>query len=1035
MRRILKIFELNAFSITFAYLVFALLWILVSDKVLIWLTQDPQLISKLQTYKGIFYVLGTSVFLYVLMRINNERLASEKELFEGIFEHIPILISVFDPEINKIKVNKAFEKQLGWSNKDVQEVDLMEKCYPDSNMRRKAAQVMLEADGEWYEFEVQHRSGEVRSQRWCNIRLSDNTLVGIGLDVTDQKRLEEKLERERLELKKIYDNIPVFINLHDNKGKVYRVNRYFEEKTGYENRSLQSFNLIEEMFPDKDRREKAEEHMAVANGEWKDFKMHTKDGKEIESTWTNIQVTEDLTIGIGLDTTNLKEKERALQELTQRYRDAEKLTNIGHWKRNLKTNESTVSDGFYEVTELDNEEGISFEKLKEIIHEKDWPYFAEEVEKAQQTGRLEIDYRIKKAKSGEIAYIRELGTVDFGEGGEPQVIRGTIQDVTDTVQQQKKLEQVTQRYQKAEEIAGLGHWYRDLKLDEAIWSDGFYNLVDIKKGTADTSFEGMMAMIHPDDKTEYERVFKDGLENGTMNVRYRLIKPGTGDIVHLQELGKTIYDTEGTPVAMSGTIQDITEREEFQRRLKERNEFIETTLQNLPIGVAVNMMDTGASTLANDKYSDIYGWPQKVLNDEESFYKSIFPEPEYRRKMYDMIEADINSSNPERMHWERLEIQTQSGEERIVNAKVIPVEKQNLMISTVVDVTRQVKAERRLAESEHNYRLLFLKSPLPMWIYDPKTLRFVEVNNAAISHYGYSRKEFYEMTLRDIRPKEDLELFNKEISGHLEKFAPPEEWRHVTKSGEIIYVKITGSAINYFGQNYRLILVNDITEQKKAEEMVLASLVEGENKERARIARELHDGLGQYLAAARMNFEAVETATDQLTERKKEQFKKGLNLLKNAVNETSEISRNLLPRVVDDYGLVMAIESLLDNYRGSTGAKISFYNNVDELELKREVEFNLYRITQEALSNVMKYAEADKINIQLVKDDLDLMLTIDDNGKGFDIESSGFEPGLGLQTIKTRAGALGGEIQIESRPGEGTFISVTIPEQNAIKSE
>lgn len=474
----------------------------------------------------------------------------------------------------------------------------------------------------------------------------------------------------------------------------------------------------------------------------------------------------------------------------------------------------------------------------------------------------------------------------------------------------------------------------------------------------------------------------------------------------------------------------MTKLEEFQIKLHKRNQFIETTLENLPIGVAVNLIDEGTVTLMNNKFTEIYGWSKEVLADTQAFFKKVYPDEAYRQKIVDMVMADIDSQDPERMEWSGIKITTQEGEERIVNAKNIPVYDQNLMISTVVDVTAQFNAEQRLAESEHNYRLLFQKSPLPMWIYDPETLSFIEVNNAAVKHYGYSRKEFHGMTLLDIRPEEERKKFKsrKESEDFFSNKAG--EWKHLKKSGEVISVLITGSSIDYFGKDYRLILVNDITEQKKAEEMVLASLVEGENKERARIARELHDGLGQYLAAANMNLDALQSEMENLDQRKQKQFMKGLTLLKHAVTETAQISRNLLPRVVDDYGLALAIKSLVDSYSNSTETDITYYENLDELELDRNIELNLYRIAQESLSNAVKYAQATKINVQLIKDELDLILTIDDNGKGFDSSADGFSGGLGLQTIKTRTGALGGELEIDSKPGKGTFIHVIVPIKN-----
>jgi PAS domain S-box-containing protein len=433
----------------------------------------------------------------------------------------------------------------------------------------------------------------------------------------------------------------------------------------------------------------------------------------------------------------------------------------------------------------------------------------------------------------------------------------------------------------------------------------------------------------------------------------------------------------------------------------------------------------------NKRFAEIYGWSKEILTDVNSFFEHVYPDEKYRKNMIEMITADLSSKNPQRMNWEGVKITTQTGDTKIVNAKNIPVYEQNLMISTVVDVTDRIQAETRLAESEHNYRLLFQKSPQPMWIYNPENLKIIEVNNAAVKHYGYSRKEFYEMNLMDIRPEEDRETDKTIInSEHHKQLSEAGEFRHLKKSGEVIYVRVSGAAINYFGKDYRFILVNDITEQKKAEEMVLASIVEGENKERSRIAQELHDGLGQYLAAANMNFDSLKNSIENFSKKKQDQFKNGLNLLKNAIAETGQISRNLMPRVVDDYGLALAIESLVDSYQNNSSISLDYYLNIKGLELPREIQFNLYRIAQEALSNAIKYAEATKINVQLVKDELDLILTIDDNGIGFDVNDKDFKAGLGLQTIKTRTGALGGYFEFDTKPNSGTFLNIVVPINN-----
>lgn len=910
MRRIPKILELNALSITLFYLVFALLWILLSDQFLIWLTKDPLLISKYQTWKGIFYVIVTGIFLYWLIQRSNEKLTFEKEQIDQALFAAEMASWSIELETGKNTTSEKHHRLFGLKQnpKKWGLSEFFEFVHPDDRERiEKAFNNAIETE---MPYEAEYRIiWPDDSVHWMRSRGSvqkdehgeKKRIAGIISDITEKKKLEVEFAKETELFESIFEHIPVMIDIYDPEINKIRVNKAFEKIMGWTNQEIMEIDLMAECYPDEELRKQAIQSMKKANGEWDEFEVVNKAGEKRIQSWSNIRLSDDTTIGIGLDITEKKKQEKELQDLAERYQNAEKIARFGHWKRNVIT-------------------------------------------------------------------------------------------------------------------------------DEAIWSDGFYDIIGLEKGTREPSYKNLLEMIHPDDREEFDDAFKKALETGSLNVRYRLIKPSTGEVGYFQELAKTEYNEKGAPVYISGTIQDMTEREEFQIKLKQRNDFIENTIENLPIGVAVNLIDEGTVTLMNSKFSEIYGWPKESLTDLQSFFECVYPDEDYRQSIMEMIIADIASENPERMQWNGIRITTQDGEERIVNAKNIPVYNQNLMISTVVDVTAQFKAEQLLAESEYNYRLLFQKSPLPMWIYNPEDLRIIEVNNAAVKHYGYSRKEFAEMNLLDIRPQEDHEALKKLISGHnLNQISESGEWRHLKKNGDIIYVRVTGSSINYFGNNYRLVLMNDVTQQKKAEEMVLASLVEGENKERARIARELHDGLGQYLAAANMNLDAVKDEISQLDDRKQQQFDKGLKLLKHAVHETTQISRNLMPRVVDDYGLALAIETLVDNYSNNSEVNIKYYQNIHDFELTRQIEFNMYRIAQEGISNAVKYARASQINVQLIKDEFDLILTIDDNGKGFDITARDFSPGLGLQTIKTRVGALGGEFECDSKPGKGTLLNVIVP--------
>lgn len=145
------------------------------------------------------------------------------------------------------------------------------------------------------------------------------------------------------------------------------------------------------------------------------------------------------------------------------------------------------------------------------------------------------------------------------------------------------------------------------------------------------------------------------------------------------------------------------------------------------------------------------------------------------------------------------------------NGKLISV------LSLVLDVTVATRIEEALRKSEAQYRLLFESNPQAMWVYDLLTMRFLAVNDAAIRHYGYSRNEFLEMTIKDIRPAEDMQLLSDYLEVGNPEVDQAGEWRHRKKDGTIINVEITSNRLNFGGRAAEFVLVNDITERKKAE--------------------------------------------------------------------------------------------------------------------------------------------------------------------------------------------------------------------------
>lgn len=202
------------------------------------------------------------------------------------------------------------------------------------------------------------------------------------------------------------------------------------------------------------------------------------------------------------------------------------------------------------------------------------------------------------------------------------------------------------------------------------------------------------------------------------------------------------------------------------------------------------------------------------------------------------------------------------------------------------------------------------------------------------------------------------------------------------------------------------------------------AIIEAEEKERIRIARELHDGIGQQLSAAKMNLSAFESS---INEQHKDAYQHLITLVDDAVKEIRTISHNMMPNALLRSGLSSAVREFVNKLSITDALKIDLQIVGLNTRLEHSAETVLYRVIQECVSNIIKHADASHINIQLIKHDEHLNMLIEDNGKGFNAKDIDSFEGIGLKNIVSRVQYLNGTVDFDSMPGRGTTISVDIP--------
>ncbi len=402
-----------------------------------------------------------------------------------------------------------------------------------------------------------------------------------------------------------------------------------------------------------------------------------------------------------------------------------------------------------------------------------------------------------------------------------------FRDVTGKKKAAEELKQTAYFLEKAQKVGRIGHWVSDPNVENGLltWSRQTYKIFGVSEESFGGKTEDFFRLVHPDDAPMVTKAAKDAISGlQAYNVKHRIIRPD-GSVRWVHQQAEITRGDNGNPLLMIGVAQDITDQVNWETDLKARNRFIETTIDNLPIGIAVISIDDGKAVLMNKKFCDIYGWPEEELSDTATFFRKVYPDEDLRKQTIKRIMEDVESRDPERMNWEGLVITTKKGKKKIVNAKSIPLYDQNVMISTVVDVTKQKRAEEALVQSEQKYKLLFESSPLPKWIYDEQTLHFLEVNQAAVNQYGYSREEFLRLRIDDIKLPEDLGKIREHVANvkEINNVRHFGSWRHRKKNGETILVETIGHRITYNGKPAMMILARDVTETVKAQQELKAS--------------------------------------------------------------------------------------------------------------------------------------------------------------------------------------------------------------------
>jgi PAS domain S-box-containing protein len=493
-----------------------------------------------------------------------------------------------------------------------------------------------------------------------------------------------------------------------------------------------------------------------------------------------------------------------------------------------------------------------------------------------------------------------------------------------------------------------------------------------------------------------------------------------------------------------------------------KREDLIAVLNNLPCGVSVLGSAFGKALYINRELLNTLGYPLTIDPKSSTMMKKAFPDQKARRAAYRSWRQVLEAGGGT----ELFPYCCGDGKTRVFETWTLVLRK-NLILNTWVDVTRRQAAEERLEESETRFRSFFERSTDPFLLF--KGMNLIDCNLAAQNLFNcQNTADIIGKTLEDLSPekqadgkltiKKTLSLFNSALKHGNQRT----EWTIETRDGRNIPVELSITAIMLEGENLLFVVLRDITPWKEAHAVLLNAKTELENAvrartselialneelrnsreelrhlseylqraregERIRIAREVHDRIGQFLTGLKMDLVYQTQNPPHDPAAQLEQTEAMIEEIDGAIRNIQEICSELRPAILGHFGLTAAIRWYLEEFEKRTGIHCRSKIDSEFPMLDKESDTLLFRIFQEVMTNVLRHANATTVSVILRCDKKNLMLKIKDNGRGILKEETMHHRSFGIIGIRERVRFRGGRSDFLGAPNKGTIVTVWLP--------
>lgn len=673
-------------------------------------------------------------------------------------------------------------------------------------------------------------------------------------------------------------------------------------------------------------------------------------------------------------------------------------------------------------------------RLRDVVSKQTARWITRIMQEAIESGQRIYEFQPVRLADGEHFFSVSVLPIAAKPGG-PKTVCLLARDITPWKASREALILREALLAQAEELANVGSWERDLETGSLHWSAHFFRMLGLPPERGTMPLGRGVEMIHPDDR---ERALRDGealrIEGKPFDHELRFMTAHRGvRIFHSRAIA--IRDGTGRIVRIRGMSQDVTERREAEAKLREREALVEHAERIANIGSWQYDFATQKVTLSPN-LSQILGRGSGGEWTAELFWSRVYPEDRDRA----LAIRDRDTAQGKAFEYEVRYLAPEGGM-RFLQVRGMTIfesaRKPLRRIGVVQDVTERHDAEEKIREHEALMTNAGHVANFGLWQFDTATQK-VKFSAKMRELYGLGDDEEWssESCWERVHPEDRLSV--REAMARGAKGRNPFEFvmRFTPVGGSQRYFHVRGAPqIDSTGRVVRSAgIAQDITERVRSEEelrRLSQQLLRARDDERRHIARELHETAGQSLAALKMTLGQLGDTMTGADDLARALLKSARELADAAVREVRTVSYLMHPPMLDDLGLAPALRWYARGFAERSGIRVHADIPEDLPRQSQEIEITIFRIVQEALTNVHRYSGSRTANIRIECGNGEIRAEVRDEGRGlgFPIRTwnNAEALGVGIAGMRERVQQLNGVFELESPAGKGTTVRVTLP--------